>query len=264
MRGKLVAGVVLAPLALPIAACGSSRPPTTKSELRWLGSAETIATAKVPEGPVFSFIGQQYRFWRHTYLQVDTRFAEPWRVSDAGRGSSWSDGTVAGRSRLLDEEISVAVGCQVRPFVIMRGLLKDPGDSVYAEAQGRMVRLRRAGLPAALGTHDALVYGAIPSAPSGFLLRTRSGGSVQLHRVGRRYSRAAGCAGEEGAWVSAHFSHAVASHVLALITRCMQDKGFEVGAPDPGSSPWLAHDDRLRQVIATQNVCRSQARAVYD
>jgi len=227
-----------------------------------VGSTQRIVSAKVPDGPAFSIAGQSYRFWGQTYLQIVTRFAEPWRVADAGSGSGWADGNGVGRSRLFEEELEVTAGCQVRPFVIIRGLLKRSGDAVLARVAGRMVRLSEITLPTSLGTDGVLVYGSASTAPTGFVVRTRAGKLIALNRLSWSRSSPSGCAGRERVWVQAHFGHAHAGEALARIEHCLQQRGFEVGAPDeppfgfgrPGRNEW-------RQYKAAQQLCRTQADA---
>ncbi len=257
--------LVLATASLVISGCGGSgshRPAfAQRSALKWVGSTQRIVSAKVPDGPAFSIVGQRYRFWGHTYLQIATRFAAPWRVADAGSESGWGDGGGVERSRLFEEEISVTAGCQLRPFVIVRGLLKRSGDAVFARVGGRMVRLSEVSLPLALGSDGVLVYGSASIAPSGFTVRTRSG-LIGLNRLSWSRSNPSGCAGRERVWVQAHFGRAHAGEALARIEHCLQQRGFEVGAPD--ESPFEVRHlrrSKWRQFKAAQQQCRTQAGA---
>jgi hypothetical protein len=267
-RGVFVTGVglVVGVLLLAFLGCGGSSPrrlsATSHSDLKWLGSTQSIVSAKVPDGPAFSIVGQSYRFWGHTYLKIATRFAEPWRVADAGGSSGWADGNAVGRSRLFEEELEVTAGCQVRQFVIIRGLLKRSGYAVFARVGGRMVRLSEVSLPPSLGSDGVLVYGSASTAPSGFTVWTRAGKLIALNRLSWSRSNPSGCAGQERVWVQAHFGHAHAAEALAKIEHCLQQRGFEVGAPDeppfgfgrPGRNEW-------RQYKAAQQLCRTQADA---
>lgn len=267
-----VSGLVIGVQLLALCGCGGSSPNGVgsashgfhSSQLHWLGSTQTIASTRVPGGPAYAIVGSRYRFWGHDYLQIDVWFADPWRVAAAGRTSGWGEGSATGDSQRLEEELQVTTGCQVRPFAIVHGLLKHPGDVVFARMAGhtdRMVRLDQVALPAALHTRVVLVYGAMPAAPAGFVLRTRTGHWIRLNRLSTGRTTPAGCAGQERTWVEAHFSHTQAGQALADITRCLRGKGFEVGAPDYTEFGEFGQRNRWRQLKAAQQSCRTQAAA---
>jgi hypothetical protein len=267
-RGVFVTGVGLAVGVLLVAfsGCGGSSPrrvgATWQSDLKWLGSTQTIVSAKVPGGPQFSIVGSRYRFWGRDYLQIQESFSEPWRVAATGSSSGWGDGMYTGRSRLFLEELEVAGGCQVRPFVIMHGLLKRSGDAVFARVGSRMVRLPEVALPSSLGGNGVLVYGSAPTVPTGFEVRTPSGRLLDLNKLSSGHSIPEGCAGQEREWVEAHFGHAHAGEVLVKIARCLQQRGFEVGAPDePPFGFGRSGRNEWRQYKAAQELCRTQAGA---
>jgi hypothetical protein len=260
-------GLMIGVQLLAICGCGGSgarRPIVmSRSTLTWLGSTQSIVSTRVPGGPAFSIVGQRYRFWGDTHLQIATRFAEPWQVADAGRESTWGNEDASGKSNLFEEELQVTAGCQVRPFAIVRGLLKQSADAVLARVAGRVVHLSEVALPASLGSRAVLVYGATPTAPSEFAVRTHAGKLVRLSRLGQGRSVPEGCAGQEREWVQAHFGSAVAGVVLARIAECLRRHGFEVGAPDEelpfelgrrGARKW-------RQFDAAQRLCRTQVSA---
>lgn len=265
-------GLVIGVQLLALCGCGGSSPNGVgsasrgfqSSPLHWLGSTQTMVSTRVAGGPAYAIVGSRYRFWGHDYLQVDVRFADPWRVADAGRTSGWGEGSVTGDSRRLEEELRVTTGCQVHPFAIVHGLLKRPGDLVFAlmaGGTGRMVRLDQMALPASLHSSVVLVYGAMPAAPAGFVLRTPAGDWIRLNRLSMGRTSPAGCTGRERTWVDTHFSHAQADHALADITRCLRGKGFEADAPDYAGFGERGRQSRWRQLEAAQQTCRVQAAA---
>jgi hypothetical protein len=267
-----VPGLAIGALLLTLCGCGGASSNSVdgtsqsfqSSSLHWLGSTQTIVSTSVPDGPAYAIIGSRYRFWGRDHLQIGIRFADPWRVADAGRTSGWGEGNVTDDSQLLAEELQVTTGCQVRPFAIVRGLLTQPGDIVFARAAGRtgrMIRLDQVAMPASLHTRMVVVYGAMPTVPSGFVLRTRAGDWIRLSELSSGRASPAGCAGQERAWVDAHFSHAQAGRALADITRCLRGKGFEVGAPDYLGFEEFGRRIPRRQFGATQQSCRAQAAA---
>jgi hypothetical protein len=206
----------------------------------------------VPDGPTFSIVGQRYRFWGHTHLEISKRFREPWRVADAGSESTWDD------SHLLAEAITVAAGCQVRPFTVLYGLLSRSDDVVFARVAGRMTRLDRVGLPASLHTQGVLVYGATSRAPSEFTVRTRAGRLIRLNEVGWSRSVPAGCGHQERLWVQKHFSHTEATAALTEIADCLRREGFELGAPDESGFGFLRLA-KWRLFDAARSTCRIRA-----
>lgn len=203
----------------------------------------------------FSIVGQRYRFWGRTYLEIDTRFAEPWQVADGGSQSSWGDENAPGGSPLLEEEIKVTTACHVRPFVLTSGLLAPSGGEVDARIGDRTIRLRKIPLPPSLGTNGVLVVGVTATVPSGFSLQTRSGRWIRLERISSGHTVPEGCDGQEREWVRSHFAHAYAAKALAAIVECLQHAGFEVGAPDE-SGFGRAWQSQWRRFRSMQNTCR--------
>jgi hypothetical protein len=251
-RGTLihVFASVLVLLALSIAACGSSGS-HRGSDPVWLGSAQIVVSAVVPDGPPFSILGQRYRFQDHTYLAIWSRFPEPWQVASIGLLGTW------GGSGLLTEDIAVTAACRGNPFVIVHGLLRTPGSVVLMRTTGRMVRLRQVALPASLLSKEMLVYDAASAPPTELAVRTPAGELVHLRKVTWSRFFPEDCNGPERPWANAHFRSDLADDAAARIVECMRGKSFEAGAPaDQG--PGLFRTAEGRQFKAVQKLCRMQ------
>jgi hypothetical protein len=218
--------------------------------VKWIGGTQVLVSATAPGGTRYSIIAQHYRFSGGEHLEISTRFAEPWHVAQGGTDSSW------GGSRLLAEPIKVTTACDVHPFAIWRGRLRNSGDVVLARMGTRVVPLSERTLSSSQHVAGVLVYGVTPRLPDGVVIRTRGGKLVSLTRVAAGKSIPEGCYGQEREWVSAHFAAATAPAALARIIGCMRRLGFEVGAPD-APPLGIARRSAYRRMLAAQRLCRA-------
>ncbi|MFZ2050615.1 MAG: hypothetical protein WAU69_06755 [Solirubrobacteraceae bacterium] len=173
-------GLGAAPLAL--AACGAAgsghheHASTPQYHITYIGQAQRIVSVNPPGGPAFSIFGQRYRFGGQNDVELQRRFAEPWRVDVQSTGG-WG-----GQSSSLtdDQGIEVIQGCQVHPFAVIYGPLDNSGDSLFVRTPDGTVRLPRVAIPQSLHMPGAFFYGVATSVPSGFVVRARGGTVVQL------------------------------------------------------------------------------------
>lgn len=255
VAGALGLGVV--PLAL--SACGASgsghhpHASTHQDHITYIGQAQRIVSVNPPGGPAFSIFGQRYRFSGQNYVELQRRFAEPWRV-DVQSGGSWG-----GESSTLtdDQGIEVIQGCQVHPFAVIYGPLHNSSDSLFAQTPDGTLRLLKLAIPHSLHMAGAFFYGATTSVPGGFVVSASGGRVVRLMEDSSSPAGSPCAGGEEPRWVQAHIGRAKAPAVLAKITRCLRRGGFEAGAqPEGGFFPGTR---RWRWYEATRSSCRREA-----
>lgn len=250
-------GLGAAPLAL--AACGAAvsghheHASAPQYHITYIGQAQRIVSVNPPSGPAFSIFGQRYRFGGQNYVELQRRFAEPWRV-DVQSAGGWG-----GQSSSLtdDQGIEVIQGCQVHPFAVIYGPLDNSGDSLFVRTPDGTVRLPQVAIPQSLHMPGVFFYGATTSMPSGFVVRARGGTVVQLMETSGSQEGPPCEGGEESQWVRAHVVGAKAPAVLARIAQCLRRDGFEVGAqPEDGFFPGTT---RWRRYVAARSSCRLEA-----
>jgi hypothetical protein len=258
--GRFIVGALgLGALPLALGACGSSDPvittqaSTTQSHITYIGQAQRIVSVKPLGGPAFSIFGQRYRFDGQNYVELQRRFAEPWRVAVENTGG-WGGPS----SSLTDDQgIEVVQGCQVHPFAVIYGPLDNSGDSLFVQTPHGTVRLPEAAIPQSLRMDGRFFYGATPSMPSGLSVRTPSGRIVPLTESSGRPEGPPCAGGEEPRWAQAHVAQAKAPAALAVIIQCLRRDGFEAGAqPEHGFELGTA---RWRRYEASRSSCRSDA-----
>lgn len=169
--------IIGAGLVLGGVGCGGSRADHTRSPqpgaingpIKYLGSAQTIVRSVVPGGPVYSIVGQRYRFSDHEYLELTIHYAEPQRVREGSSFHSTDTETV---------EWGMTSGCERRPFVIVYGVLKEADDVVLARRSHKLVPFKRAPLPPLLHYGGTLVYDASSKSSITPIVRTHAGDIV--------------------------------------------------------------------------------------
>lgn len=111
-----VVGLSAVPLAL--GACDAARlthhepVSTPRYHIAYVGEAQRIVSVNPRGGPAFSIFGRRYRFGGQNYVELQSRFAAPWRIGVQSAGA-WG-----GESSSLtdDQGIEVIQGCQVHPI----------------------------------------------------------------------------------------------------------------------------------------------------
>lgn len=226
---------------------------TSRYHITYIGQAQRIVSENPPGGSEFSIFGQRYSFGGQNDVELQRRFAEPWRVdvqSTGGWGGQFS-------SLTDDQGIEVVQGCQVHPFAVIYGPLDNSGDSLFVRTPHGIVRLSEVPIPRSLHMAGAFFYGVTTSMPSGLFVRTRSGKAVRLMETTGSPEGAPCAGGEEPRWVRARVGRAKAPTALARIVRCLRRDGFEAGAqPEYGFFPGTA---RWRGYEAARRSCRLDA-----
>jgi hypothetical protein len=256
----IIAGALgLGGMPLALSACGATgsghqeHVPKPQYRITYVGHAQRIVSVHLPGGPAFSILGQRYRFGGQNDVELQRRFAEPWRV-DVQSNGGW--GGVS--SSLTDDQgIEVIQGCQVHPFAVIYGPLENNGDSLFVRTPGGMVPLHEVAIPQSLHMAGVFFYGVTTSVPSGFVVRARGGRVVHLMETASSRDGSSCAGGVEPRWVQSHVGRAKAPAVLARITKCLRRDGFEVGAQSegsffPGTATW-------RRYEAARDSCRLQA-----
>jgi hypothetical protein len=191
--------------------------------IKYLGGAHNIVSGKLPAGAPFSIVGQRYLFMGHHYLELRAHFAKP---AQAKEGSSdWSRGSGG-------LEWGTTSVCDVRPFVIVYGLLKPPNYTAYTQIDGKLVEFQKAPLPGSLHTTGALFYGTSSSPVRGLIIRSRTGQPLA------NASNLLIIEPSEG--VCGHSRHPSAElhrlthlrHAIAQIAQCLRRHGFDVTNPN--------------------------------
>jgi hypothetical protein len=206
--GRLIIASALGLGGMPLllGACGAAgsdhneHVSTPQYRITYIGQAQRIVSVHPPDGPAFSIFGQRYRFGGQNDVELQHRFAEPWRV-DVKSTSGW--GSVS--SSLTDDQgIEVIQGCQVHPFAVIYGPLENSGDSLFVRTPDGTVRLHELAIPPALHMAGVFFYGATTSVPNGFIVRTRGGRVVQLMETTSSRDGPPCAGGEELRWARAH------------------------------------------------------------
>ncbi len=162
-------------------------PHCTKPTLKFLpGGLRKIVHSRVPGGPAFSIIGQHYSFLGHDYFELSIE-------TELGGGGE----SPRGKNPDLFAW-HLWTGCRPHPYMILYGLLKAAGDTVYARASGKLDRLRRAAIPKSLHAGGVLVYTLSRTVPGELLVRGPGGRTILTEKLGPLAAEAIEtCQGEE-------------------------------------------------------------------
>lgn len=256
----IIAGALgLGGMPLALGACGAAgsdhhdHVSTPQYRITYIGRARRIVSVHPPGGPAFSIFGQRYRFGGQNDVELQRRFAEPWRV-DVQSAGGWSGES----SSLTDGQgIDVIQGCRAHPFAVIYGPLDNSGDSLFVRTPDGTVRLPEVAIPQSLHMAGVFFYGTTTSVPSGFIVRARGGRVVQLMETTSSPDGPPCAGGDEPRWVRGHVGRAKAPAALARITQCLRRDGFEVGAqPEDGFSPGTT---TWRRYEAARRSCRLEA-----
>ena len=143
------------------------QPPKTssKNSVKLLpGGLRPLVHGRAPQGQGFAIIAQHYRFEGHDHFALSVT------TSDGSGGSESPSGR---RPRLFSS--AVWTSCQPHEYAIVYGLLKAPGDTVFARISGKLQPLRRVAIPASFRAGGVLVYVAAARVPTELIVRTSSG-----------------------------------------------------------------------------------------
>jgi hypothetical protein len=225
-RGGSTNAVALAAavLLLVLSGCGGSSShkgvATRNGTIEYLGHAHSIVSDTLPGGSAFSIVGQRYLFMGRHYLELRARFARPAQVKEGS--STWAQGP--------DKiEWGTQTGCDVRPFVIVYGLLKAPDDTAYARIAGKLVALQKASLPTSLYTAGALFYGTPSGSVDGLVIRTHAGQPIVTGMSVRAPGGVCGL-GRRPATASQGLPRL--RRAVAQVARCLRRHGFDVTNPN--------------------------------
>lgn len=245
------AALTVAALLLAFSGCGgsSSRKGATTGSgaIKYLGHAHRIVSDTLPAGSAFSIVGQRYLFMGRHYLELRVRFARPARVKEGS--SSWAQGP--------DKiEWGTQTGCDVRPFVIVYGLLQAPNDTAYTRIAGKLIEFQKVSLPRSLQTAGALFYGTPSGSVSGLVIRTHAGEPIM---TGMSVGAPAGACGDGRRPSVALQRLPRLRRAVAQIARCLRRHGFDVTNPNlTGPGPVFdTHgiDTKSALYIAAKSAC---------
>jgi hypothetical protein len=149
------------------------------------GGLRTILRARAPGGPAFSIVGQHYRFQGHVYFDLSIELGEEANLGGAD-GSIISVGNIGSSSGRRPSPFSSQIeeGCRPHEYAVVYGLLKAPGDIVFARIAGALRPLRHVHIPASLHADGVLAYIALPSVPVELLVRTPDGRTIATEKLG--------------------------------------------------------------------------------
>lgn len=216
--------LTVAALLLVCSGCGGSSShkgaATPSGTIKYLGHAHSIVSDTLPTGSAFSIVGQRYLFMGRHYLELRVHFAKPGRVKEGS--SSWSQGP--------DKiEWGTQAGCDVRPFVIVYGLLKAPGDAAYTRIAGKLVEFQKVSLPMSLHTTGALFYGTPSNSASGLVIQPHAGQPIV---TGTSIEAPEGACGHGRHPPAALQTLPRLRRAVAQIAQCLRRHGFDVTNPN--------------------------------
>jgi hypothetical protein len=148
----------------------------TKPTLKFLpGGLRKVVRGRVPGGPGFSIVGEHYSFLGRDYFELSIE-------TELGGGGESPRGQ---RPGLFSWHLWT--GCRPHPYMILYGLLKASGDSVYARtssSSGKLGKLRRVAIPRSLHAGGVLVYAVSSTVPSELLVRAQDGRTILVESLG--------------------------------------------------------------------------------
>lgn len=157
----------------------------------------TLVRQSLPGGPRFSIVGEHYALTGQLHFDLKLRIEQPGKPGPEGGGSSTLSTTPRERSPLAAQ---MDTGCSgTRPYVVVYGLLRRPGDTVFARSEGRMSALRRIVIPKTLHIASEPVYAVLARFPDEIIVRTPHGQTIFAESYAGLGG--AGCPGGQGATV---------------------------------------------------------------
>ncbi len=163
------------------------------------GGKQTLVSGQAPQGPRFSIVGERFRLYGRTHLQLKLTTGEGLFTttgSDEETESPLESFSVPlKRTVPLNSEISA--GCSPREYSVFYGLLVRPRDVVLAKVSGVFVSLPRVPVPASLHIRGVLVYLASTGEPEEIIVRSPDGKQVMSEdRASRATEARETCEGE--------------------------------------------------------------------
>jgi hypothetical protein len=152
----------------------------TKHLLKYLhGGIRVLARGRVPNGPRYWIKGEAYRFLGHIQFALKVEIVE-----GGGGGES-----LGGHNPKVFVS-GLFTSCQPRPYAVIYGLLKAPGDTVLERVGGSLHPLHRAAIPAHLHAGGTLVYSAADTVPSELIVRNPAGKTIITENLSRQAKEA--------------------------------------------------------------------------
>jgi len=165
----------------------------TKDPLKYFpGGRRALARATVPGGPMFTIVGEHYRFLGHSYFELKLELDEAGLNSSANNFYRSSEPV---RSKL---KWNSEMTCTPHPSLIIYSVLKNPRDAVLVRYSDQLAELRRVRIPAGMHAGGVLVYTAPPALPTELVLRGANGRTIaseSLERLATETQET--CEGEE-------------------------------------------------------------------
>jgi hypothetical protein len=129
-----------------------------------------------PRMPAFTILAERYRKLGSVHFELKLKESNEELIFGASSISFEANVSTPRGWRVFHPQSSS--GCQPRPYVIVYGLLKAPGDSVLARVSGTLVPLRKVVIPAHLHAGGVLAYGELSPLPTELLIRDASGRTI--------------------------------------------------------------------------------------
>jgi hypothetical protein len=145
----------------------------------------TLARGKLPRGSSFSIVGERFSFLGHVQFELGLRLAgvHVGGLPEVSHGAlSWA---------LLTK-------CGARPYIVVLGVLKVPGDTPLARTSRGLVALHKIRLPAGLHVAGDAVYGVFSAQPSELLLRNPHSHTLRTAKLAGHGLAHGGCTRESG------------------------------------------------------------------
>jgi hypothetical protein len=161
------------------------------------GGLRTLVHGQLPGGGSFSIVAERYRFLGSFYsdLKLEQPPVEGGGLLSSVSGEALQTGppTVL-RRRLFSAEEST--GCTPRPYVIVYGIVKRPGDTVLARTPSGLVPLSEVPVPPQLKAGGSLAYGVFSPPPSQLVVRAPDGRTIASERLEGAQALVERCEGE--------------------------------------------------------------------
>lgn len=168
------------------------------------GGIRKIATGKVPHGPKFAFTGEREPHHHTLSIAIEVAingvaragYTPLYGAAPGGEYLSVPEGGAPHRKPFASAVFSF---CRPHEYAIVYGVVRDVKDQVLARSEGHLVRLREVRIPKSLQVPGRFAYAALKRVPRQLLLRSPSGKTVVVRRLGRRSRHARElCEGEAG------------------------------------------------------------------
>ncbi len=143
------------------------------------GGIVRLAHGSVPQGPSFTIRGERYRELGHVHFELKLEASNEEELFGGGGGLlslRLEEGSGPPGKQSFQPQTSN--GCKPRPYAIIYGLLKAPGDTVLARVAGGLVPLSKVAIPEHLHAGGVLAYGAFSPIPTELVIRDGRGRTI--------------------------------------------------------------------------------------